>query len=328
MDVVAPLIPNIDTGKENEFTFIKRLVLGAVVLSLLALLVLFTGCSALMVWKKMPTPSTVAMRVQCDVIYSRAGGEELKLDVYFPTNVASASLPVVMYVHGGGWQTGSKNMLVMMPGPSELLRRGYLVVSMNYRLAPKYKFPAMIEDAKCAVRFLRAHAKDFNLDPSRIGVMGDSSGGHVVALLGLTDVSAGFESEGWNDQSSRVRAVVDLYGPTHFADGKTNLITIKLIKDAFGATNATDPILIKASPVTYVSSHAPPFLILHGDRDGLVDVNQSVELDARLKAAGADSTFLLITNFAHGYTPFGRKSHPDNDELSRMVADFFDKNLR
>jgi acetyl esterase/lipase len=296
--------------------------------SLWALLLLCLGCSALTFWKKSPALGSVAAKVQNDVIYSRAGGAELKMDVYSPTNPAGQSLPAVLYVHGGGWQTGTKNMLAMMPGPSELLRRGYLVVAINYRLAPKHKFPAMIEDAKGAVRFLRANAKDFSLDPARIGVMGDSSGGHVVALLGLTDASAGFEGEGWTDQSSRVQAVVDLYGPTDFASGKSNFMTLKLIHDAFGATNTIDPILRRANPVTYVSRHAPPFLIVHGDKDNLVDLQQSVELDARLKAVGADSTFLVITNLAHGYVPFGLKANPDNAALSSLIADFFDQKLR
>ncbi len=312
----------------KQFASGKRLALIACAIGLWAVLIVCVGCSALTFWEKPPTPATVAAKVQSDVIYSRAGGEELTMDVFSPTNVSGRDIPVVLYVHGGGWQMGNKAMLFMMPGPSELLRRGYLVVAINYRLAPQHKFPAMIEDAKCAVRFLRAHAKDFRLDPTRIGVMGDSAGGHLVALVGLTYDSAGFEGTGWTDQSSRVQAVVDMYGPTDFANGNSNFITLKLIQDAFGATNTTDPILKRANPVTYVSSRAPPFLILHGDKDNLVDLQQSAELDACLKAAGVDSTFVVITNLAHGYVPFGLKSSPDNAELSKLIADFFDQKLR
>lgn len=322
------MIPIIDMEEAKQFAFYKRLAWGVFAFSLWALMLLCLGCSALAFWKKPPMPGTVAAKVQSDVIYSRVSGEELEMDVFFPTNAAGGRLPVVLYVHGGGWQTGTKSMVSLMPGTSELLRRGYLVAAMNYRLAPKYKFPAMIEDAKCAVRFLRAHAEDFSLDPARMGAMGDSSGGHLVALLGLTDAGAGFEGEGWTGQSSRVQAVADLYGPTHFASGNSNFITLKLIRDAFGATNTTDPILHSANPVTYVSRRAPPFLILHGDHDNLVDLNQSAELDSRLKAAGADSTFVVITNLAHGYVPFGLKSSPNNAELSSLIADFFDRNLR
>jgi acetyl esterase/lipase len=310
-------------GSGEQFGFLKwfGLCLGGFLL---------LGTSCVSVWHP-SSPSSVAARVQADVVYSHAGGQDLKLDLYFPTNAAGARLPVVMYVHGGGWRMGGKEMLGLMPGPAELLRRNYLVASIDYRLAPDHKFPAMLEDAKCAVRFLRAHAQEFNLDPNRIGVMGDSAGGHLVTLLGLTGASAGFEGDGWTNESSRVQAVVDLYGPSDLMNGPTNGVpsgtTIKLLKAAFGATNAEDPVLKRGSPVTYVTSHAPPFLIVHGDHDKLVSIKQSMELNERLKAAGADSTFVVITNFAHGYTPFWLKSSPDTTELSRRIADFFDKHL-
>ncbi|HEY5040604.1 MAG TPA: alpha/beta hydrolase [Verrucomicrobiae bacterium] len=301
--------------------------LTLVVFAIGSLLLLATSCAF---WSG-PKPAAVAAKVQRDVVYGRAGGVKLKLDLYFPACDTNQARPVVMYVHGGGWQMGSKAMVAVIPGASELLRHGYVVASINYRLAPTYKFPAMIEDAKCAVRFLRAHAKDFNLDPGRIGVMGDSAGGHLAALLALTDSRAGFDGQGgWSNESSRVQAVADLYGPNDLAVGATNLneTAISLMKTAFGATNASDPILARASPVTYVTSNAPPFLILHGDHDGLVPLAQSEELYEKLNAAGASATLVVITNFSHGFTPPGLKSSPGFVELSKIIADFFDKNLR
>jgi acetyl esterase/lipase len=239
--------------------------------------------------------------------------------------------PVVMYVHGGGWRMGDKDMLAMMAGPMELLRRGYVVVSIDYRLAPDFKFPAMLEDAKSAVRYLRAHATEFNLDTAHIGVMGDSAGGHLVALLGLTDARAGFEGEGWTNESSRVQAVVDLYGPSDFTIGPTNLNTMagRMFKQAFGPTNAADSIIRRASPVTYISSNAPPFLIFHGSKDGLVNINQSKLLFERLQAAGVEAQFVVITNYAHGRAAFGfGMVHPDESERARLIADFFDRHLK
>jgi|SRR5665213_575706 len=292
-----------------------------------SLVILSTSCAF---WSG-SKPAAVAARVQKNVVYGRADGVKLKMDFYFPAGDTNPARPVVMYVHGGGWQMGSKSMVSNIPGPSELLRRGYMVVSINYRLAPQYTFPAMIEDAKCAVRFLRAHAKDFNLDPDRIGVVGDSSGGQLVSLLGLTDSRAGFDGPcDWSNATSRVQAVVDLYGPSDFTGGKANVnqTAISLMKTAFGATGPNDPILKRASPVTYVSSDAPPFLILHGDHDDLVPLAQSEELYQKLKAAGASANLVVITNFSHGYTPFGLTSHPTFDQLSKIIADFFDKNLR
>ncbi|HEV2693277.1 MAG TPA: alpha/beta hydrolase [Verrucomicrobiae bacterium] len=310
-------------GAKKHFGFLKwsGLILGILVL-------LTTSCVVRAFWKHLPAPNSMAARVQSDVVYGHAGGQDLKLDLYFPTNVAGIHTPVVMYVHGGGWRMGDKDMLAIMPGPSELLRRNYLVVSIDYRLAPDSKFPAMLEDAKCAVRFLRANAVEYKLDPKRIGVMGDSAGGHIVTFLGLTDPSAGFEGEGWTNESSRVQAVVDMYGPSDLTVGPTNGSAVKLIKDAFGATGPKDPVLQRGSPVTYVTSNAPPFLILHGDHDGLVNIQQSFELNDRLKAVGVDSTFLVITNFSHGFTPFWLKSTPTTEELSVRIANFFDKKLR
>ena len=123
-------------------------------------------------------------RTEYDVVYGQAGEVALKMDLYFPSNAPGTIFPTVMYVHGGGWVMGDKSMVRDMPGFEELLRRGYLVAAINYRLGAKYKFPAMIEDSKCGVRFLRAHAKVFGLDPDRLGVIGDSAGGQLVSLLG------------------------------------------------------------------------------------------------------------------------------------------------
>lgn len=277
-----------------------------------------------------PNPAAFAANVERDVVFGQAGEVVLKLDIFSPTNEGQA-FPVVMYVHGGGWKMGSKSMLSMIQGPAELLRRGFAVVAINYRLGPDHKFPAMLEDAKCAVRFLRSHAKEFNLDPDHIGAMGDSAGGHLAALLGLTDSRAGFDGTGgWSNVPSRVQAVVDFYGPTDFSAhtkpaGKFERL---LLRDGFGATGPDDPILQRASPITYVSTNAPPFLILHGDHDSLVSIQQSQELHAKLKAAGTSSTFVVITNFSHGFTPLGLKASPTFEELAKLVADFFDQNLR
>lgn len=309
-------------AERKKFVFLKRLVWG-----LAAGVALSTACTTAVLWPHLPSPGRVAAKVQSDVVYGRADGKDLLMDVYCPSNEVGAKLPVVMYIHGGGWIMGGKSMLAMMPGPAELLRRGYVVVSVDYRLAPHYKFPLMLEDVIAAVHYLRTNAAAYQIDPNRLGVMGDSAGGHLAALLGLTGDSGIFAGE---DSSSRVEAVADLYGPTDFInqDQHPSKTTIHLLQKAFGATNANDPILTRASPVTYVTGHAPPFLILHGDHDGLVDIQQSVELNARLKAAGDDSTLVVLTNYAHGYTPLGLKASPDDEARAKLVADFFDRTLR
>jgi acetyl esterase/lipase len=278
-----------------------------------------------------PSAATVAARVERNVVYGEADGVKLAMDIYLPRGTNGVAHPVLMYVHGGGWRMGDKEMLDLMAGPMELLRRGYVVASIDYRLAPDYKFPAMLEDAKCAVRFLRAHAQEFSLDAAHIGVMGDSAGGHLVALLGLTDARAGFEGAGWTNVSSRVQAVVDLYGPSDFTLGPTNLNTMagRMFADAFGPTNAADSIIWRASPAAYISSNAPPFLIFHGSKDGLVNIKQSELLYERLRAAGAEAEFVVITNYAHGRAAFDFGAvHPDAVEREKIIADFCDRHLR
>ena len=299
---------------------------SAIVMAIGSFLLLSVSCSS---WPR-PQPAAVAAEVRREVVYDTAHGAGLTMDVYFPPGDTCAERPAVMYVHGGGWEGGGKAMVAIVPGPAELLRRGYVVASVDYRLAPEHKFPAMLEDAKCAVRFLRAQAKDFQIDPRRIGIMGDSSGGHLAALVGLTDSRAGFDGPcAWSNETSRVQAVVDLYGPTDFTVAPKHLKQreIALMEGVFGVTRPDDPILKRASPVTYVSAGAPPFLILQGDRDPLVPLERSREFFDKLKAAGADATLVVITNFSHGFTPWGLKSRPTFAGRSRIIADFFDQHL-
>lgn len=268
-----------------------------------------------------------ARKIERDIIYGKADGVELKLDIYFPKET-KGKLPVTVYVHGGGWQNGDKSFGAGAIAIGDLVKRGYLVVSINYRLAPAHKFPAQIEDVKCAIRFLRAHARDYNLDPKRVGVWGSSAGGHLVALLGTSDKKAGLEGKGgWADESSRVQAVVDMFGPAdltvEFAGGNQ-----RVGQTVFGATTSKDEIMKRASPVTYISKDDPPFLILHGENDRLVPLSQSEVLHERLKAAGVSSKLVVVKNAGHGFAPEGGTPEPGRTELTRMIGDFFDQILK
>ncbi len=272
-------------------------------------------------------PAVDARKIERDVIYGKADGVELKLDFYFPKKT-EGKLPVTVYVHGGGWQNGDKGSGAGTMAIGELVKRGYLVASVNYRLAPTYKFPAQIEDVKCAIRFLRAQANEYNLDPKRIGVWGGSAGGHLVALLGTSDAKAGLEGKGgWADQSSRVQAVVDLFGPTdltvEFPGGNA-----RIAETVFGAASSKDEVMKRASPVTYITPDDPPYLILHGDSDRLVPLSQSEELHQRLRAAGVPSKLVVVKNAGHSFKPSGGTPQPDRQELTKMIADFFDQTLR
>lgn len=274
-----------------------------------------------------PSGTTQTGQVDRDITYCTADGVPLKMDIYYPTN-ANSPASVAMYVHGGGWTSGDKSQGAGTRDISELVSRGYLVTAINYRLAPQYQFPAQIEDCKCAVRFLRANAAQYNLDPNRIGVWGSSAGGHLVALLGLTDESAGFEGSGdYADQSSRVQAVVDMFGPTDLTQ-LFNGANPRLLEQVFGTSDRHSEAIQRASPVTWVTSDDPPFLMLHGELDDLVPPSQSQILYDRLVAASVPATLVFVENAGHGFAPVGGSTSPTRQELTRMIADFFDRYLK
>ncbi len=261
--------------------------------------------------------------VERDITYCTTDGVALKMDVYYP-QVMSKPAPVVMYVHGGSWSSGSKSDSIGVTDVPALLARGYLVASVDYRHAPQWKFPAQIHDVKCAIRFLRASAARFNLDPDRIGAWGHSAGGHLVALLGTTDTRDGFEgSREYTDQSSRVQAVVDMCGRADLRG-----MPADKAESVFGAPNDSSDILEHASPITYVSKDDAPFLILHGDKDATVPLRLSQTLAERLKAANVPVTLVVVKNADHNFNPEGGPMSPTRAEMTQLIADFFDQHLR
>ena len=272
------------------------------------------------------------VRAERDLEYG-PHGDGNKLDLYLPEK-ADAPLPLVIFIHGGGWQAGSKDDGA--PGLG-LLGKGYALASINYRLSQEAKFPAQIEDCKAAVRFLRANAKKYNLDPDHIGVWGASAGGHLVALLGTTGGVKELDGDGPNrEQSSAVQAVVDWFGPTDMlemkaqADAQTD---VKFVLDADAADSPVGKLFggpvqehkdlaERANPIHYVAKDAAPFLIMHGDKDPLVPLAQSKVLDEALKKAGAESTLVVIEGAGHGGPGFGA---PEN---LQKIVDFLDKRLK
>ena len=259
------------------------------------------------------------VKVLRDFPYVENGHERNRLDLYLPEK-AAAKLPLVVWIHGGGWKAGSKENC---PGVS-MVTRGYALASINYRLSQHAPFPAQIQDCKAAIRWLRANAQQYHLDADHIGVWGGSAGGHLVALLGTTGNVKELEGSGHLDQSSRVQCVVDFFGPTDFVgwDPEFNKAVYEMIAHLLGG-----PVLEnkekarQASPVTYVSKSAAPFLIMHGDQDKLVPLAQSQVLAAALKKAGAEVTLQVIQGAGHGGPAF---STPEN---LKQIDDFFAKHL-
>jgi acetyl esterase/lipase len=277
----------------------------------------------------------VLSKVDKDVTYCAVGGVDLKMDIYYPrggapgtpqrAGVSTPPVPVVMHVHGGGWTGGKKSDGTAALEIAPLVSQGYLVASVDYRLAPQYQFPAQIEDVKCAVRFLKANAAKYNLDPNRFGVIGESAGGHLVSLLGTTDTSAGWDVGQYADQSSRVQAVVDLFGPADLTAPEYRIASGEFARIFGTAPDA----LAQASPVTYVTPDDSPFLILQGDQDRLVPLSQSQELAQRLTAAGVPAQLIVVKNAGHGFIPVGNaKIDPSRQEIMQTVIAFFDRTLK
>ena len=259
-------------------------------------------------------PAPPGVQVLRDLEYVPGGHARNRLDLYLPEK-AARPLPVIVWVHGGGWTNGDKAR-----GPAQdFATNGYAVAAINYRFSQHAIFPAQIHDCKAAVRWLRAHAAKYGLDPAHVGAWGASAGGHLVALLGTTAGVKELEGAGGNnEQSSRVQAVVDWYGPTDFLTVGAKETRTRLIG---GNPEANKEKAAKASPMTYVSKDAAPFLIMHGDQDRTVPISQSETFAQALKKAGAEVMFVVVKDAGHG----GRRF--TNPENLRQIEAFLSKHL-
>lgn len=268
-----------------------------------------------------PRGAALPGTVERDITYCTQGGEDLKMDLYRPEEPSGAA---VLFIHGGGWTAGSKNGGSGSEMWPELLGRGYLVASIDYRLAPEHPFPAQMEDVTCAVLYLKRNAAELGIDPERIGAYGGSAGGHLASLLGTTG-GHGYEG-GITSLDAEVAAVVDLFGPTDLTV-EFNGASERIITTVFGAADRGSKVLVQASPVHNVSADDPPFLIIHGELDELVPIEQGQALYEALVSAGVDVEFVPVKNANHGFTPTGGPISPTRVEITRMVADFFDEHL-
>lgn len=264
-----------------------------------------------------PTPPTppAGVRALRDLEYLPDGHERNRLDLYLP-DAATRPFPVIVWVHGGGWVGGDK---ARSPAIS-FATKGYAVASINYRFSHHAIFPAQIHDCKAAIRWLRANAAKYGLDSEHIGAWGGSAGGQLVMLLGTTAGVKELEGPGGNaDQSSRIQAVVDWFGPSDFLTlGPKDTRTKLLGGDAL----QNKPMAIKASPMTYVSSNAAPFLIMHGDEDKTVALSQSETFAQALKQAGVETMFVVVKGAGHSGPKF---TSPEN---LKMIEAFFEQHLR
>jgi acetyl esterase/lipase len=248
------------------------------------------------------------------------------LDIYLPTK-ANSPTPLIVFIHGGAWWGGDKKE--GKDAAVLLCRQGFAVASINYRLTQEAVFPAQVEDCKAAIRFLRAHAGEYNIDANKVGVWGVSAGGHLAALIGTSCGAKDLEGTLGNEQTnSCVQAVCDWCGPSDLVSvagqaGSRTKIDYEdsqgpVAKLLGGLQTEKHDLAVAASPITYIDKSDPPFLIVHGDIDDLVPYAQSEELAQKLDKAGVPNKLITIAGGGHGFA---------SEEQINHVASFFKETL-
>jgi acetyl esterase/lipase len=252
--------------------------------------------------------ATAAPTVTADIQYATtAAGEPLRLDLYAPESGAGA--PLIVWVHGGAWENGNKSAMPLAP----VIERGFAVASLDFSPASKAPFPGQIHEIKAAIRFLRAQAKQYGYDASRIAIAGASSGAHLAAVVGTSNGHRELEGAlgSHRGESSNVQAIVSYFAAT-------NLTTILAQSTPFGlgirepalkrllgaAPKDAEPLARLASPVFQVDRSDPPLLLFHGDQDPQMPINQSHELEGAYERQGLKADFVVVHGAAHGGDAF------------------------
>lgn len=263
-----------------------------------------------------------------NVTYRVVEGEELQLDIARPDG--AGPYPAIVMIHGGGWRGGNRSRY--RDAVESAARKGFVAATVSYRLTEpdeqgkaKHPFPAQVHDVKCAIRWLRAHADQYRIDTDRIGAAGESAGGHLSLMLGVTGNSSDPEDDGcYPEQSSAVQVVVNIFGPTDLPHlHRTSEGAAPILVSFLGGPPAKARRAYRlASPITFVDKNDPPILTIHGTADTLVPPDQARRFDAAMKKAGAEHELLLIEGQGHGFHGKGR------DEAIRATQAFFDEHLK
>jgi acetyl esterase/lipase len=254
--------------------------------------------------------------------YTNPDNQHLQLNLARPKG-GDGPFPAIVCIHGGGFRAGKRESydgLCM-----RLAQQGYVALTVSYRLAPKYPFPAAIHDVKAAVRWARANAAKYRIAPDRIGVTGGSAGGHLAQFLGVTSDVKEFEGTGGNaGQSSKVACVVNVYGPSDFTKSYGKSVDAAEVLPLFlgGNLNTAREKHIQASPLCWVTPNAAPTLCIHGTDDKYVAHEQAVWLVDRLKAAGVEAELLTLQGAGHGF------QGKDAETAEKALVGFFNAHLQ
>lgn len=287
--------------------------------SLASLAILLLGLSFTTQAAELAIPDNVTF--ERDITYAEAGGARMQLNIARPKN-ASGPLPAVLCIHGGGFRAGSRegyNKLCLT-----LAQRGFVAVTISYRLAPAHQFPAAVLDTKAAVRWLRANAAKYGIDPARIGATGGSAGGHLAQFLGVTAGVKGFEGTDNPGFSSAVTCVVNVYGPSDFTKSYGKSVDAHVVLPLWlgGDVETARAKHIQSSPLNWVNPNAAPTLVIHGTEDKYVAYEQAIWMRDRLTACGVPVELLTLEGAGHGF------KGADAEKAEAALIAYFEQRLK
>ncbi len=258
------------------------------------------------------------------IVYGEASGEKLTMDYY--KGAGPPPHPIAIIIHGGGFTGGTSKNGSEAYCADFLVPAGYDVFSINYRLAPKYPYPAMVEDVQRAIRFIRGNASEWVAYPNRIALVGGSAGGYLSNMVGLLNSPGNPSStDRVERESAAVQAVVTLFGPSDFR-GKPMNANVQALLGAPIAQRGQDVVLAEASPITHVNKNAPPFLLIHGDKDEAVPFTESTNLQAALQTVGARCDLIRIPNGRHATG--GWYKVPGVPDWERQMTEWLNRTLK
>jgi len=268
-------------------------------------------------------PSTARAEVvfEPDVEYAHPGDQSLKLNLARPKD-ATGHLPAIVCIHGGGFRAGDRKGWDSRC--KMLAERGYVAVTVEYRLAPKFQFPAAVQDCKAAVRWLRLNADKYHVDPHRIGAVGDSAGGHLAQFLGVTGDVHDFDGDQNPGPESRVACVVNFYGPSDLTRSYGKSVDAAEVLPLFlgGDVEHERKRHVLASPLYWVTPDAAPTLLIHGTEDKYVNYEQATWIHDKLKAAEVEVELLTLQGAGHGF------KGDDAKKAEGAMVEWFDRHLK
>ncbi len=301
--------------RRSSFNFLKHVVVFIATLTIVSV----ATCPSLKA-AELVVPDTVTF--EKGIEFSNPDDQHLQLNMARPAT-GTGPFPAVVCIHGGGFRAGTReghNPLCIA-----LAQKGFVAVTVTYRLAPKYQFPAAVYDVKAAVRWLRANAQRYKINPDRIGATGDSAGGHLALFLGVTAGQRQFEGDGGNATfSSSVNCVVDYYGPSDFTKSYGKSVDAHEVLPLFFGANLEQERQkhIIGSPLNWVTPAASPTLLIHGTEDKYVAYEQAVWMRDRLAASGVEAELLTVQGAGHGF------KGEDAEKARNALIAFFEKHLK